>query len=500
MSTRTGRVEAAEGEVVGEVELLKSGASHALLERAFASREGGEFLYIAGSVLGRLKVRYVPDDAVIMATDGESLIVGRAYSRFKEAVESRDPERWKQLKYAILLHEVAHVLYGHAYRARLVRDPELYNIVADLLANTVVEEKLKVRVPPEFVTAKSLPAFLEEKLGVSLPEEKKRAVREAGARFLRGELSTEDVYRLFESLGEQAVNRVKQHFRKSLFFGRDLVDEAGRRLAQPQAGEEAGGGGAEPAGETLKPGELSERGEVLWRAVREAGEKLGRLLEEERRALGEFKALKYGFEGSRTAGTMPGVVGEAEYRRMRALTAPIETSFLREVGESVADYEVTFSRHDDDAYWLPAHEEVRRSRVLLLLDSSPSISEDELALFMNLARRALEAYDIEYEVSVFSVGEVDYAVLARDNFDEKAFKVKRGHGTVWDETVAERIRRASLAGVRLVQVLSDFAVHVNPEVAEEVKAFKARGGRISCYSVTGEFAPFCDFKHYIKLG
>ena len=263
-------------------------------------------------------------------------------------------------------------------------------------------------------------------------------------------------------------------------------------------------GKAEESGEEkgtvlVKPGELSEKGRNIERILREVRKGLGELLEHIRYAMGEYKAVKQAIEGERLAGHAPGVMGEAEYRRMRTLTVPLEVQFLREVGESVSEPKVTYTRHSDDAYWLPAEEEEERSRVLLLLDSSPSIMEKELMLFMNLVRKAMETYDIEYEVSVFSVGEVDHKVLNLDEFNEKEFRVKRGLGTVWDATIAERIRKAAEQGIKLIQVLSDFAIDIKPEVYEEIKRFKALGGKISCYSVTGKYLTICDFRHNIRL-
>ena len=251
---------------------------------------------------------------------------------------------------------------------------------------------------------------------------------------------------------------------------------------------------------TIKPGELAEEGKKIEKTLKEIRRELEKILDEVRNTMGEYKAIKGFLEGERTVGQTPGIVGEAEYRKMKILTIPIEIQFLREVGESISDSRITYTRHSDDAYWLPAEEDEVRDKVLLLLDSSPSIRHRELELFMNLVKKAIEIYDIEYDVTVFSVGEVERKTLHVDNIDEETFKIKRGAGTVWDASIAKRIREASDQGIRLIQILSDFHIIVHPVVLDEFRRFKAIGGRVSCYSVTGIFLPICDFKHFIQMG
>lgn len=523
-------------QVTEELALLKEAMSHVLREKAVEmGGNSGAFYYLVGSLLSNMTVKYIPDPRLVLATDGKHLFVGPAYAALKKKYEARDPKAWSRLRYALVLHEVVHVLYGHPHRIKLVDDPELYNIVADLLVNTVVERRLNVGIPPDFVTMESFPKFIEEKTGIKLTKEKADAIRNTADLFLRGEITTEDAYRIFASLEPEVISAVKNQFRGGYFFGHDLADESGQRFAPPVTGkeevtkqapkkgigktpEETGGEkGGEKAREKsegqagskegkekeqeveLRPGELAEEGKEVEEMLREVRKHLGELLEQIRYAVGGYRAATKEFGRGRAAGDTPGIIGEAEYRRMRTLILPLETQYLREVGESIDEPEVTYVRHSDDAYWLPAEEEEEKPRVLLLLDSSPSISEKELALFMNLVKRSLEVYDIEYEVLVFSVGEVDHKVLTLENFDEKRFKVKRGSGTVWDESVAKRIREATERGVRLIQVLSDFYIYIVPPVLEELKRFKALSGRVSCFSVTRKFLDFCDFKHDIKL-
>jgi len=492
----------ADTSVEKEVRSLKETLVHVLREKALSKIDLGDkqraFLYLLTSILSKLDVKYV-DSNIIMATDGDNIIVGNLYASLKSRVS---PELWKKLRIALIIHEALHVVYAHTSRIKLVDDPLLYNIVSDLLVNTIIEQKLRFPMPKDFVTLSSLPDFIEKKLGKKID---KRLVQDIAEKYLRGELSTEDVYRIFEK-NDVLRESVKELFSKSPFFGGDISDEAGNPVSKAGGGqgekqEKFGAGGKSQENEREeKLGEAANKGEEIEKKLKEVRDEIGRILEEIRRAMGEFRALDEATHGKkRTAGTVPGVIGEEEYRRMKLYTIPIEMQFLREVADTVSDYETTFARFDDDAYWLPAEEEVRRSKVLLFLDSSPSIASQELQLFMNFVRKAMELYDIEYIVSVFSVDEIQHFILTLDNFDEAKYRVMRGEGTVWDYRVAERIREATKEGVGLIQILSDFAINVTPYVYSEIRRFKAAGGKISCYSVTGEFLDFCDFKHELRV-
>jgi len=481
-----------------EVRKLKETLAHVLREKALSKTDldnkQRSFLYLLASIVSKLDVKYVDSD-IIMATDGDNIIVGRLYPVIKSKVS---PELWKKLRIALIAHEALHVMYAHTSRIKLVSDPLLYNIVADLLVNTVIEQRLRFPMPKDFVTLSSLPDFIEKKLGKKV---NKDVVLDIATKYLDGKLSTEDVYRIFEK-DELLRDAVKELFSKSPFFGGDISDETGAPISKTGSsqGEKTGINGAKQEEHEENLGEVADRGEEIEKKLKDVRDEIGKILEEIRKAMGEFRALDEVTHGKkRSAGTLPGVLGEEEYRKMKLYTVPIEMQFLKEVADTVSDYETSFTRFDDDAYWLPAEEEIRRSRVLLFLDSSPSIAPQELQLFMNFVRKAMELYDVEYIVSVFSVDEVQQFVLTPDNFNETKFRVKRGFGTAWGIRVIERIREAAKEGIGLIQILSDFAILVEPEIYNEIRRFKATGGRISCYSVTGEFLDFCDFKHELKI-
>jgi len=486
-----------------EVRELKETLVHVLREKALSKTDLDDkqrsFLYLLASMLSSLGVKYVDSD-ILMATDGDNIIVGRLYTSMKSRVS---PELWKKLRIALVTHEALHVVYAHTSRIKLVDDPLLYNIVSDLLVNTIIEQKLRFPMPKDFVTLSSLPDFIEKRLGKKVD---KKLVQDIAERYLRGELSTEDIYRIFEK-NDVLRESVKELFSRSPFFGGDISDEAGNPISKAGSGQGekqekvgASGGKQQEKEQEENLGEMANKGEEIEKKLKEVRDEIGRTLEELRRAMGEFKALDEATRGKKRAvGTVPGVIGEEEYKKMKLYTIPIEMQFLREVSDMISEYEATFTKFDDDAYWLPAEEEIRRPKILLFLDSSPSIAPEELQLFMNFVRRALELYDVEYVVSVFSVDEIETFALTRENFDEKKFKVKRGAGTVWGSKVSERIREAIKEDIGLIQVLSDFAIDVHPEIYEAIKRFKASGGKVSCFSVTGEFLDFCDFKHELRV-
>ena len=285
--------------------------------------------------------------------------------------------------------------------------------------------------------------------------------------------------------------------------------EAGRSKEDEKGKDEEKKKGKGSTGETGRRKELERIREIRGK-IRDIRKELEKTLDDIYRAKGEYRAIRrergyddirgrpnysdYGPE-NRSWGTAPGVYGIEEFRQIARMILPLEILFLREVGDTLSDTRVTFTQFDEDAYWLPAIEEERRKRVLAFIDSSPSIGRLELLLFLSLVKETMEVYDIEYELSVFSVGEVDHKVINKDDFDPERFMVKRGGGTVFDKTIAERIREAIRKGIRLIQILSDFEIGIEDDVMQAFSEFKKYGGRVSCYSVTGLFQPFCDRKY-----
>ena len=516
--------------LVREVRVVKTALEHVLREKAMKTedKEAGAFYYVVARILSSLEVKYHPDPSVILATDGRYLYVGPGYDEIRREVRS-----WDKIRYAAVLHEALHVVYAHPQRMKLLEDPTLFNTVADLLVNTIIEKKLRLKMPKSFVTLETFPLAVATRFGIKLSEEQLDAIQEASRLFLEGKLTAEDVYRILMSLGDNVVLGLRMLFAGKRFAGHDLLDDDGRRLAewaekkakQKGGAEKAGGSGKKDqgkrrekeggdSGEEDKAGKETGKGREKSGAkgqqeqdsgdidefeenLKKARDNIRRVLDEIHKALGEYKAVRHVLDeiAERTAGHAAGVIGRAEYEKLKTILLPLEIQFLREVEEAVYETRTTYTRFDDDAYWLPAQEEDYTPRILILLDSSPSIGQLELLYFLNLVKRAVQTWDVVYEISVFSVGEVAHLLLDRESFTEDMLNVPRGAGTRWDKTIAERIRKAREEGVQLIQVLSDFHINVEDEVLEEIKNFKANGGKVSCFSVTEDFLDICDYRH-----
>jgi len=511
-----------------EVKSVKETLSYVLREKALSPNIDSDksgFMYLVASILDKMEVKSINID-IILGTTGDTLYVGTLFKKFKEKFT---PEQWRKLLIAMIVHEALHVMYGHEKRMMLVDDPKLYNIVADLLVNTVIERKLGIKLPNELVTLESLPDFIKERTGKDIDE---KLVLDIADKYISGKLSTEDVYRIFEDPALR--NTLTESFSKSRFLGNDMTfnkqqsqtpkdkeeaqekteqqkpqqntktqhsKEPGTSISQEALGEQTEQNKDQQVEQTreIKIKEASELGEEIEKKLEQIQKELEELKETLRKIIGQYEALKSQYLKNRGIGTLEGIYGEQEYRKIRQLTIKLKEKFLNEIGESISDYETTFIRYSDDAYWLPDEEEIHTPRVLLLIDSSPSIKEKELNLFMHFVVSAINTFNIEYMVSVFSVDEIQYLELSKDNLNESRLKLYRGGGTVWGNKIAERIRTARLNDVKLIQILSDFEVAISKNVIREIEKFKSTGGKISCYSVTGKYMEFCDYKYMLKL-
>ena len=478
--------EGEENSILEEVNSFKNVLSKIMLDKSLSIRDEkkGLFYYLVSRKLGDIKTEFLNMQNLILSTDGKKLYVGPLYEKLKETYLKKGKEKeWNKLKVALILHEILHVLHGHAERAKLASDRELYNIVADLFVNTEIERKLNVKIPNTFVTLDSFLEFILKKMGGILTPSQQDAIKQLGRLEVGGELSVEQVYNTLLNLGKEAVSKIKKQYGRGNFFGHDL--STGKK-------EKGEGGGEQENHASKGKGERD-----TTRELREIRGHLSRIVDEFYRAKGEYEAIKREWmktRGAKGAGETRGVIGEAEYTQIQTLTIPIDILFLREVGDTVSDTKVTFSQYDDDAYWLPEITEEKRHKVLALLDASPSIGLQEVKLFMALVKKAMTVYDIEYGLSVFGAGELKYMRLDPENFSEKDFRIPLGAGTTWDKSIAERIRAAMKEGVRLIQVLSDFAILYHGEALKAIEEFKRMGGRIACYSTTGTFGDFCDTK------
>lgn len=504
-------------EFVRDVERTKNVLAKLFLDRALTDDSNDEKYYLVSKKLSSLKVKYLNDPTLILATDGDNIYVGPLYGDLRDKYKNK-PKVWRRLQVALVLHEVLHVLYGHPIRSRLASDPELYNIVADLFVNTEIERDLGIRIPRSFITIDTFVDELVRKYKNRINPEAVDKIRNLGLKLVNGEISVEEMYNTFLRLDQELqAKTLKEVLGGGFFFGHDLAEKNGKRISPPRgsggsegsSGQESstGSGSSEEtegsgnnkstSGGSVYPEPYSKK----W-DLREVQKEISDLLDEIHTSLGELEGIKRGKEDRRTKwgerrigiGTKEGIWKKSEFRQLKHLSVPIEVLFLREVSDTTSDEYISFIKNSDDAYWLPDIEEEHRSRILAFIDSSPSIPDPDLLLFLSFIVSAINLYDVEYDISVFSVGEVDSIRLNKDNLPLDKIVTKRGYGTTLNDNNADRVRKAIEEGVGLIQILSDFYFIVSPKFREAILDFKRRGGRVSCYSTTKKFADFCDSK------
>lgn len=436
-------------------------------------------LFLLADVLKKAKLRFSAE-AHVAATDGSAIYVGPAFATLDAT-----------FKASVLMHEALHIVLGHPARSSLADDPALYNIIADLLVNTVLEAKLKARLPEGAVTLRTFADYVEARAGRRVSDAERAVIASVAEKYLAGEITTDDAYSILRRL--EAFRDVAGVFGDDLLMGRDLSPGASGGAGSERPG--TGGVGAESAeggageGAEADVATLAEEGAALAEKLREARARLEDVLAEINRTLGSFQAMV-------GAGTEDATL-EAEIERMRIVASSLEAAFASEVAEATGKFEHTFARFDEEAYWLPAEEE-RGSRVLALVDASGSVPLDHLKLFVNLVLETVEARGVTYAMSVFSNDEVAFYEVS-ENSRRARIKTAYGGGTVLGPKVAERIRSEVARGTRLVQIISDFDVIVTREAEQALREFASRGGVVACYSSTGRFHELCARRHTIPL-
>lgn len=453
--------ETAAERAVEEVEKYRRGLSQLLLIKSLeVGGSRGQLLYLLSRVISGFTVVH-SGETTIMGVSGDVLVVGPLYEKFIESVRRKRPGDVGKVISFLLLHEALHRLLGHDVRIKLAGDRELYNIVSDLYVNTVIERVFNLKFEG-VVTLDTLADFVVHHFRASLTPEQIRAVRELGVYEVENRISVEQAYNVLSMLPREVVESIKKKFGSGNFYGKDIL---------------AGGG----------------HGGSLEKALDDAADSLEEIVERINTAIGEYQAF------GKNPGTERGIREMEEYRQISRLVARVHRLFLRDVGETLTDYTVTFERFSEEAYWLPDRVRERRRVVVGLVDSSPSVPTSHLRLFLSCVENAVRVFDVEYWLIIFGTGVLDNKVVTVDNIPDAVTVVPRGRGTVWDETVADKIREGALRGARLLQVLSDFMIVVEEDAKRALSEFKKMGGHVSCFSSSGEFLDFCDSRYPLPV-
>ena len=578
--------------LIEEAKKDKEAIEAALFKKAMEVRDPkvGEFLYIVASTLRKTGIRPMPRGILAAGSDGY-IYVGPDYLKLKKAYDNR-------VVLFAWMHEAMHIIYGHVERIKLVRNPELYNIVADLYVNERLRYYLK-DIPDDFVTLSSFITIVLSELGTNLPTESREKLHKLAVKVVNNEVTVEQVYKVIEPM-PKVVKMFMKYFKNSRFFGQDLPKqrassrgggrdtEEGSERSSEKPGEEtrgaskgtreATGAGAEGADREDRAAEKGaregsgesgvkrsegdeerERGAGAAegdekpeeeREARRAGEgardedrerqskqreeasdtgqreerkekqegggqqeswldskALEKLLDEIRkrlaerladisRARGEYYAMRRKAETYTSAGTEPGtepgIAGEVEMEEVRNLTRDLRRELVAEIGRVARDWTASFARFSDEAYWLPDEEEEPKPYVYVFVDVSPSIPEPVKKLFLGWVHEAAKKYKLEVTTVSFAVG-----VLDKKRGVPK--KTVEGLGTVWDKSVAETIMEAIRRDAELIIVLSDFEILYSRDAIEAIKKFKKSGGRISCWSISGDFGSYCTTRHKLPF-
>jgi len=497
----------------------KETLAHVFSKKAFETKDAklASFYYLVATFL---RDKDVKPFGSLMATDGENFYVGPAYVVAKQKYE-------KKIVPFLWLHEVMHIIHAHPERMKLVPDKELYNIVADLYINTLLENRVG-KIPNDFVIFTSFIDFIVAERGKDLTPEEKRVLEEVAKLVFKEKITVEEAYAVIEQI-PSAKEELKKRFEKSAFFGNDMRNknestEEGERGEGEKGGskdkeqkpkekgedEKDGGGegneqktGEKISGSIRNGSNLGEKNEnksrkennnsnadELEQTLKELKEKLDEIAEKTKKAMGEFNALRR--INNTPPGTEEGVFGRAEYEEMQNLRVEVEKELLEEIGREVKEHEVNYSRFSKDAYWLPEDKEIFRNKIVVFLDTSGSVPEPIANLFMNWVNKAVKKYGIEADVVVFGVG-----VLEKQKDISSSRKLKNvalGGGTVWDKSVAEEIIKAKKSDVPLIVVLSDMQISLSDEALEAISLYKKHGGKVVCWT-TFSSMDFCDKTH-----
>lgn len=527
--------------IIEEAERDKEAVTFSLIEKAINADNPDlrTSYYILASFLRKGKV--VPyKDNKILGTDGKNFHVGYLYKLAKEQYgEDIVPFLW--------LHEVMHIIHVHPTRMKLVDDPELYNIIADLYVNTHLAN-LVGKIPKEFVRLDSFLLFIADVLKKQLTEKEVGVIRKLARDVVREKVTVEDAYNVISKI-KPVRNTFKREFQKSSFFGKDMLNQNERKSGssspknrERKKGESTRSRGNEPReswgvgkkeNKTGKGGNSSggnggmgkdERkegtgGGTLERAdkrkdssgeagdgeerqltdyeyarkiegiLRELRKRIGDVMREIKRSKGEFTVLSREF--GKSIGDEKGVFGKVEYKELQKLRVSLEEAFISDIGRVIREYEVNFSRFSREAYWLPESKEKYMSKIKVFLDTSGSISYTEAVLFMNWVRQAMKKYGLEVDLIVFSVGKLEKTRLTTYT---KLNYVPKGSGTVWDKSVADEFINAIREEVPAIIVLSDMYIEIKSVAREAIEMYKRKGGKIICWT-TGGKSDICDIVH-----
>ncbi len=479
--------------VLREALLDKDAVTHVLSRLAveygnsgYSKRAG--FYYLISSVLRDIELEYDDKPTNVMSTDGKKIYVGPLYLKVKEVYGSK-------VVPALFAHEVMHIVHGHYPRMKLVRNPKLYNIVADLYINEILA-KYGLKLDEDFVTFTSFIKFLEES-SIRVKPEHREKLLELAKQVVREEITVERLLSIIEHM-EDVSGALNNRFKKSVFFGSDLPNkqEASkneRTQNNKQVGKHTVAQNKDRG--VLYVGDTDDTLNEWKRRVEEAREQVKDIMERIHKVMGEMSAVRRG--GGFGVG-LEEVFDTAEIRELKKLAVDIERELEAVLSRAVEDYYYTYSRFSEEAYWLPYEEEEAKPKVHVLLDVSGSIPERTLFLFLSWIHSATTKYGIKAHVYPF-------AVDIKDKFEITSTRIPKrvvvGGGTVWDNKTANLFKELSKeAGKNLVVVLSDFYISINPKTSRAIDEFRYKGGIISCVTSTKLAPNWCTFVHFLPDG
>lgn len=480
----------------------KEALAHLLSNKAINEKDKkmGEMYYLFAGFLRDGEIK--PFKGVI-ATDGKNFYVGPLYLDIKEKYgEKIVPFLW--------LHEVMHVVHAHPERMKLVLDTNLYNIVADLYVNEMLENRFG-KIPDDFVTLSSFLNFIIKEKGRELKSKEKEAILKIIKMVPSEEITVEEAYSIIEKI-PVVKTEFKRKFENSSFFGKDVKDNQKKNKETNFQGSKEGNTDKKEGGNQIEDKDrnqsINRKISIDENEIKEIEKKLKEIrkdtdsiFEKIKRLLGEFNAFRFNQEskekierGGRIGKYYGGIYGVAEYKQLQNLRIELEKELEKEIGKIINEYETNFSRFSDDAYWLPEEKELYKSKVYVLIDVSPSISIKEVILFLNWLNQSLQKYKIDSDVIFFASGAIK--IIRNVSYPIREAPLSHG-GTFWDKSIGDEFKRALKEEVPIVFVLSDFNIHIYEEVERVINRYKSKGGKISCWSVEEEEGHFCDRVHHL---
>jgi len=403
----------------------------------------------------------------LMSTSNNMIIVNKIYY---SKIKSNKP-----LFFILITHELLHQILLHDKKIHVVENPILYNIVADAYVNELIKRKLKLKIPKTLITYSNIIDALY-KLGIRSVDIRK--VEEEVIRTIE-EISVDTAYNTLLSIlkkNPEKAEKFLRNFSKGLFNGKDLQVQTGEKTCEKQS---------------LKPKNINKFIKELRRAAEQVIENIN-----EAKGIAEALDnrldngdLDYREKMERMAGRGTGyeeIFSLREIREIKVMIRKLEDIIDASVSKKLGEGKYSFESYDSSVYWLPDRYAEQVEKIYVFLDTSGSLSSNEIKLLLGILKSIITKYDIhESKLALFS--EDVYSTEELRNVADVELKTDRG-GTFLGRKAYKILMKARREMAPVI-VMSDFGINYDYRVRNLLRDIKP-----ICINVTDRFPGYCGEK------